>query len=68
MKVRFSRQARADPAEITAVMSKDNPRRAETYTDELEAACTSLSDMPQAFQIFSIEMVRMCAADRMETM
>lgn len=52
MKVRFSRQARADLAEITAVISKDNPHRAGTYTDELEATCTSLSDMPEAFQVF----------------
>ncbi|WP_306839960.1 type II toxin-antitoxin system RelE/ParE family toxin [Neorhizobium huautlense] len=52
MKVRFSRQARADLAEITAVISRDNPRRAETYTDELEAACTGLSDTPEAFQVF----------------
>jgi toxin ParE1/3/4 len=52
MKVRFSRQARADLAEITAVISKDNPYRAETYTDELEAACSGLADMPDAFQIF----------------
>ena len=52
MKVRFSRQARADLAEITKKISQDNPRRAETYTDELEAACIGLSDMPDALQIF----------------
>lgn len=53
MKVRFSRQSRADLVEITRAISKDNPRRAETFADELEAACIGLSDMPNEFQVFS---------------
>lgn len=53
MKVRFSRQARSDIAEITKAISQANPRRAETYINALEEACIALSDMPDAFQIFA---------------
>lgn len=51
MNVRFSRQARADLANITKTIARDNPARADSFTDELEAASLALSSMEKAFQI-----------------
>jgi toxin ParE1/3/4 len=52
MNVRFSRQARADLANIAGFVAKDNPARADSFTDELEASSLALSQMPNAFQVF----------------
>lgn len=51
MKVRFSRKARADLANITRAIAKDNPARASSFADELETASLALSSMEKAFQI-----------------
>ena len=53
MMVRFSRQALVDLAEIARTIAKDNPRRSETFTDELEASCLTLAGAPEAFQVFA---------------
>lgn len=51
MKVVYSAEARADFAVIGLWIAEDNPVRAETFVDELHAACEALADMPRAFQL-----------------
>ncbi|AYD02677.1 type II toxin-antitoxin system RelE/ParE family toxin [Neorhizobium sp. NCHU2750] len=53
MKVRFSRQSHVDLLNITGNIAKDNPARADSFADELEAASLALSDMPKAFRVLT---------------
>ena len=44
-------EAQADLWRIGEYIALDNPRRAETFVDELEARCLALGDMPRAFPL-----------------
>lgn len=47
MRVEFSPAAQFDLIEIASFIARDNPKRAYTYVDELEATCQLLSDHPE---------------------
>lgn len=55
MKVRFSPEADADLADISAYISRDNPARARTFTQELVLACVALGEMPLGFPLLRVE-------------
>lgn len=44
----FSPEAEADLTEIATFIAADNPARALTFLDELEASCALLLDFPEA--------------------
>jgi toxin ParE1/3/4 len=48
MRLRFSRRAEADLAEITAYIAQGNPARAVTFVRELRAHCQGLLTFPAA--------------------
>lgn len=52
MKVRITRQARADLEEIAEWIGQDNPARAVAFVDELLARCRSLAEHPDRFPIY----------------
>jgi plasmid stabilization system protein ParE len=47
MRVEFSPAAQFDLIEIASYIARDNPARAYSYVDELEATCQNLSDHPE---------------------
>ena len=51
MKTLFSAEAKSDLLQIAVFIAKDNPKRAFSFTDELEQKCLSIGDMPKAFPI-----------------
>ncbi len=46
MKLVFTAEARRDLLGIGDTIAMDNPRRAETFVDELEAHCQRIADFP----------------------
>ena len=46
MKVSFSPAAQADLTDIAIFIAQDNPRRAQTFVDELEGKCEGLALAP----------------------
>jgi len=46
MRLEFSPAAQADLVEIAMFIARDNPPRALTFVDELEASCAKLLDYP----------------------
>jgi toxin ParE1/3/4 len=44
----FSPEAEADLADIAAYIAADDPARALSFVDELEASCAGLTDYPDA--------------------
>jgi toxin ParE1/3/4 len=46
MRLEFSHAAQADLVEIALFIARDNPPRALTFVDELEASCAKLLDYP----------------------
>lgn len=53
MIVKFNDEALRDLEEIGDFISRDNPRRAATFVDELIDRCGELGDFPQAFPFVS---------------
>lgn len=51
MKVRFSAEAKADLAQIAGYIGADDPERAISFIDQLEATCLSLADFPGRFPL-----------------
>ena len=51
MIVVFTGEARADLEHIGDYIAADNPKRAETFVQELTARCLSLADMPRAYPL-----------------
>lgn len=51
MRVRFSRLASQDLLDIALFIAADNPTRAQSFTDELQAACTALADHPARYAV-----------------
>lgn len=51
MKVRFTRSAETDLADIADWIARDNPARAITFIRELRAKCMSLADRPERFPV-----------------
>ena len=51
MRVVLTEAARADLLEIGDRIAEDNRSRAESFVDELEAACQGLSHAPARFQL-----------------
>lgn len=45
-RLEFSPEASADLADIGAYIAKDDPKRARSFVDELEARCTDLLEFP----------------------
>lgn len=48
MRLELSPAADADLTAIASYIARDNPPRALTFVDELEAACAKLRDFPQS--------------------
>lgn len=48
MQLEFSSAAEADLVDIASFIARDNPARAITFVDELEAVCIKLLDYPHA--------------------
>ncbi len=46
MRVEFSSVAKADLLEIAIYIAQDNPKRARSFVDELEAKCKALGGAP----------------------
>jgi toxin ParE1/3/4 len=46
-RLEFSPEATADLAEIGAYIAKDDPKRARSFLDELEARCAGLTEYPE---------------------
>jgi len=46
LKLDFAPEAEADLIDIAGYIGRDNPARARTFIDELEARCTALLDFP----------------------
>jgi plasmid stabilization system protein ParE len=51
MKVRLTKPAEADLKDIILWIAGDNPRRAESFGDELWAKCRSLASRPHRFPV-----------------
>jgi toxin ParE1/3/4 len=51
MKVSYSYDAQEDLLEIHKWIHKDNPKRANSFIDELEVVCTELGDTPLAYPV-----------------
>jgi toxin ParE1/3/4 len=51
MRVRLTLAARHDLVEIAKWIAKDNPKRALSLIDDLQASCRALEDFPEAFPI-----------------
>lgn len=45
-RLEFSPEAAADLADIAGYIARDNPKRARTFVDELEAHCAGLIEYP----------------------
>jgi toxin ParE1/3/4 len=45
-RLEFSPEAAADLADIGAYIARDNPRRAHSFVDELEARCSGVTEYP----------------------
>jgi len=52
MKTDFSPESRRDLLDIALYIVEDNPERATSFADELEAKCHSLTDFPEAHPVF----------------
>jgi toxin ParE1/3/4 len=52
VKIEFSIEARTDLRNIGDWIAQENPVRAISFVDELEAACLSLVDFPERFPVF----------------
>jgi plasmid stabilization system protein ParE len=48
MKLVLTDEARADLVRIADWIARDNPRRAVTFVDEIEARCVQIPNMPRA--------------------
>ncbi|WP_298331765.1 type II toxin-antitoxin system RelE/ParE family toxin [Asticcacaulis sp.] len=55
MKVILSPRALSDLMDIAGYIAADNPRRAVSFTDEIEVRCRKLGDMPSAGLLFDEE-------------
>ena len=53
MKVILTAAARAEVTGIGDWIAQDNPRRAVSFVNELDAACDALAEMPQRFQLLT---------------
>jgi addiction module RelE/StbE family toxin len=53
MKLRFTSEAKADLERIGDAIAVDNPSRALSFVEELEARCRSLPDTPLAYPLVS---------------
>jgi len=51
MSVKFTPEAMEDLATIEVHIATDNPRRAETFIEELRVRCLGLDEYPQAFPL-----------------
>jgi addiction module RelE/StbE family toxin len=51
MKLAFAAEAKLDLLRIGDWIARDNPRRAVTFIEEIEARCRSLPAMPKAYQL-----------------
>jgi len=51
MKLVFTEEARRDLLLVGDYIAQDNPRRAITFVEELEACCRALVDQPSAYQL-----------------
>ena len=51
MKVVITEAAWSDMLRIGRTIQADNPKRAETFLDELHHCCVTLADMPKAYPI-----------------
>ena len=51
MKVIIQPQAQDNLVEIGVYIGRDNPRRADSFVDEIRARCHSLGDMPRAYPL-----------------
>ncbi len=51
MKLSFSPRAVADLDEIADFIARDNPARAASFIEELEARCLRITEFPEAFPI-----------------
>jgi len=49
VKLAFSRKAAEDLEEIGDYIARDNPRRAVSFVDEIEAQCRKVADNPYGF-------------------
>jgi len=47
-RLEFSPEAQADLIDTAAYIARDNPDRARSFVDELEARCAALADFPEA--------------------
>jgi len=52
-RVRLSQRAAIDLEEIGDYIARDNPHRAITFVDELQAACRKIADHPEAYLLRS---------------
>jgi toxin ParE1/3/4 len=53
MRLVFTTEARSDLTSIGDMIAQDNPRRALSFIDELEARCLALPEMPLAYPLVS---------------
>jgi addiction module RelE/StbE family toxin len=51
MKVTLLPAAQDDLVDIGAYIAEDNPRRADTFVDDLRSRCEKLGDMPKAYPL-----------------